>query len=198
MSLYWNGAEVNTLMYNGVETTGVYNGNIVWGNTPVAPFPYQTVTIGNQVWMAETLKLDDGGEGIYTIDNCTINGVNYGTVYYYNCAAATRVAALVTGWHLPSKSEVDTLVQYVNNGSYNSTLCTKMKSTTGWSSNGTDDYGWNAKPLGMIDHDRQSLGNESTIWQSNNYRWYITNTNRTANGTESDYYKYPIRLIKDS
>lgn len=32
MSLYWNGAEVNTLMYNGIATTGVYNGNIVWGN----------------------------------------------------------------------------------------------------------------------------------------------------------------------
>lgn len=32
MSIFWNGAEVNTLMYNGVETTGVYNGNIVWGN----------------------------------------------------------------------------------------------------------------------------------------------------------------------
>ena len=161
-------------------------------------FPYQTVQIGNQIWMAETLRIDDGGEGIYTIDNCTINGVNYGTVYYYTCAAATRVAATVNGWHLPSKSEVDELVQYVNGGSYNSTLCNKMKSTTGWSRNGTDDYGWNAKPLGMIDHDRESLGNESTIWQTNNYRWYMTNSNSTSNGTESDYYKFPIRLIKDT
>jgi hypothetical protein len=33
MSIFWNGAEVNTLMWNGVETTGVYNGNIVWGNS---------------------------------------------------------------------------------------------------------------------------------------------------------------------
>lgn len=169
----------------------------IFENIPEPPFPYQTIQIGNQIWMAETLKLDDGGEGIYTIDNCTINGVNYGTVYYYTCAAATRVAELVAGWHLPSKSEVDTLVQYVNNGSYNSTLCTKMKSTSGWSNNGTDDYGWNAKPLGMIDHGRESIGNEYTMWQSNNYRWYITNNNSTSNGNESDSYQYPIRLIKD-
>lgn len=160
-------------------------------------FHYKTVQIGNQIWMAETLQLDDGGDGIYIIYDCTINGINYGDVYYYTCAAATRVAQTVDGWHLPTKSEVDELVQYVNNGNYNSTLCTKMKSTTGWGSNGTDDYGWNAKPLGMIDHGGESLGNESTMWQTNNYRWYMTNSNSTNNSTESDYYQYPIRLIKD-
>ena len=32
MSIFWNGSPINSLMLNGIETTGVYNGNIVWGN----------------------------------------------------------------------------------------------------------------------------------------------------------------------
>lgn len=31
MSLFLNGIETNTLMFNGVETTGVWNGEVVWG-----------------------------------------------------------------------------------------------------------------------------------------------------------------------
>ena len=32
MSIFWNGSAINSLMWNGIQTTGVYNGNIVWGN----------------------------------------------------------------------------------------------------------------------------------------------------------------------
>lgn len=33
MSIFWNGSAINSLMWNGIQTTGVYNGNIVWGNS---------------------------------------------------------------------------------------------------------------------------------------------------------------------
>ena len=33
MSLFLNGIETNTVMWNGIETTGYFNGNMVWGYT---------------------------------------------------------------------------------------------------------------------------------------------------------------------
>ena len=34
MSLVFNGVETNKVMWNGIETTGYFNGNMVWGYTP--------------------------------------------------------------------------------------------------------------------------------------------------------------------
>lgn len=166
----------------------------------VPPFPYQTIQIGNQIWMAENLHEDDGGEGIDVFHNTVINGYTYPTIYMYSYAAAMRIANSIQGWHLPTVAEVNTLAQYVNGG-YGNGLGTKLKSTTGWNNNGTDDYGWNAKPLGIV-RSSYSPGGEFTIWEqdtsgSRSYRWYITET-YSANGTEYAHYKYSVRLIKDA
>lgn len=40
MSLFLNGIETNTVMLNGVETTGVWNGEVVWGVPP-----FKTLTL---------------------------------------------------------------------------------------------------------------------------------------------------------
>ena len=184
-------------MSNLVLSNLTINGRPV-GLFEESPFPYQTITIGNQTWMAEALTEDDGGEGIWVYHNHVINGYTYPTICMYNHAAAVRIAQTIPGWHLPTKAEVDTLVQYVNNGSYNSTLARKLKSTTGWSNNGTDDYGWNAKPLGMVrNNNYDGGGGESTIWEYDSYyRWYLTNT--SGNGNESSSLGYSVRLIKDT
>lgn len=60
-------------------------------------FNPKTVTIGNHVWMAENLAIDDGGEGITYNDD---NGE-----YYYTWEAAMRVAKSIQGWHLPTALE---------------------------------------------------------------------------------------------
>lgn len=62
-------------------------------------FNPKTVTIGNQVWMAENLAIDDGGEGIYhNPDN---------NEYYYTWDAAMRIANSIPGWHVPTALEWD-------------------------------------------------------------------------------------------
>lgn len=60
-------------------------------------FNPKTVTIGNQVWMAENLTIIDGGEGIYLTPE---NGQ-----HYYTWDAAMRVAKSIPGWHLPTTLE---------------------------------------------------------------------------------------------
>lgn len=53
MSLFLNGVESNTVMWNGVETTGVLNGEVVWGVPP-----YYTLTLqtdGHGTLTADTL-----------------------------------------------------------------------------------------------------------------------------------------------
>jgi uncharacterized protein (TIGR02145 family) len=113
---------------------------------------YQTVTIGNQVWMAENLRVtyyrngnaiptglsnadwqnkDDGAYAIYP--HSQIDGLNsdaevaalYGNLY--NWYAVTDPRGLCpTGWHVPSDGEWTTLTDYLGGSSI---AGGKMKST---------------------------------------------------------------------
>lgn len=164
-----------------------------------SPDPFPTVQIGNQIWSAGIVDIDDGGSGIDTFDLSYQGYSSLGMVKYYTYDAALRIANSVQGWHLPTKAEVDTLVNYVGGG-YNSTTAFKLKSTDVWSNPGTNDYGFNALPYGMVDlysGDIYNVGTESTFWQVDSYRMYILNDDSISNGTEAGGYKYPLRLIKD-
>ena len=66
-------------------------------------FSPKTVTIGDQVWMKENLKLSDKKGGIY------YNNEN-GEVYY-TWDAAKRIADAIPGWHLPTRLEWDTMIK---------------------------------------------------------------------------------------
>lgn len=161
---------------------------------------FDEVTIGTQTWTAKVIDIDDDDEGITTYNDLTVNNVNLGNIKFYTWDAAVRIANTVNGWHLPSKSEVDTLVNYIGGG-YNSTTANALKATTVWSTPGSDTYGFNALPYGIYQPSGNYVngGLESTIWQSDNhYRMYILNDNTIVNGYEGGDYRFPVRLIKDA
>jgi uncharacterized protein (TIGR02145 family) len=188
-----------------VNVGGTYLTGIVSPPVPPEPTPsFDEVTIGTQTWMAKNLAIDDGGEGITIVDNVTANGVNFGTQYYYTFDAALRVANSIIGWHLPSKEEWDVLVSYCGESPAN-----KLKSTSGWTNNGngTDDYGFNALPCGLIYLNNGNLGNagnSSNFWTSTYQNatfiyyvymfYYLTNITTSTN---SKTYAFSVRLIKD-
>lgn len=182
--------------------------------TPPTPQPsFDEVTIGSQTWMSKNLDIDDGGTGIYHYDNVTANGVNFGTQYYYTLDAAIRIANSINGWHLPSRSEFQTLVNYVGSNS-----ATKLKSASGWndassttgSGNGTDNYGFTGLPVGYSDSNGSKVWNKgsylylhsSTIYSSDvqyNYNLYLDYSDTTARISKDYVTKlYSVRLIKDT
>ena len=114
----------------------VYGNSVNYGGKT-----YKTIKIGNLTWFAENLNYDVDGSVCYA--NNTSNCATYGRLYNWNAA----MTACPTGWHLPSDAEWTQLENAVGGSS---TAGKKLKSTSGWNSNGngTDDYGFAALPAG--------------------------------------------------
>jgi uncharacterized protein (TIGR02145 family)/uncharacterized repeat protein (TIGR02543 family) len=140
---------------------------------------YKKVTIGKQTWMAENLNYDDP---IMTSDVCykkdTSNCAKYGRLYDWATAmSGTRSSSAnpsgvqgvcPVGWHLPSEAEWTVLVNYAGG---ESTAGRKLKSTSGWNSNGngTDEYGFSALPGGRVgysDGNFYDAGNIGYWWSA--------------------------------
>ena len=162
------------------------------------------VQIGNQIWKTKNLAIDDGQGGIYS------QTVNYGqgdvVEYYYTWEAAVRIVATISGWHLPTKAEWDTLANAVGG---DSTGGTKLKSTYGWidNGNGTDDYGFTVLPAGYRSPYSGfiSFGGYAYFWtctENSSTEAYYTNFIKfngsiTTWGYENKSYGNSVRLIKD-
>ena len=187
-------------------------GSAYLGSTKVyevaAPGPtFDSVTIGTQIWMAKNLAIDDGQDGITIKDNVTANGINFGTQYYYTWDAAVRVANSITGWHLPTRNEWNTLATNVGGSNV---AGTKLKSTSGWNdgNNGTDDFGFTALPVGRVKNGSLSLlGRRSMFWSSTEYDsvsvyaciLYDVDPKMVIDGGHDKSNPiYSVRLIKDT
>lgn len=185
---------------------------------PYTPPGLEGVLIGNlgeQEWLKYNLSIDDGQGGIVVRDIGTVNGVNLGVQYYYTYAAAVRVANSVSGWHLPTKSELETLQdiaevgQWTPGGIITRQAGTTMKSTEGWNDgdNGIDYWGFGGYPVGEIFSNNPNTivnkGSVATYWsitEYNNdeaYNLYFDFNDYAGIGTEDkDSYK-SVRLVKD-
>lgn len=126
---------------------------------------YKTVKIGEQTWMAENLA--DASSGVwYNNDQSTYEPLGYGKLY--TLSEAQSVANNVTGWHLPTKYECELLIDIA--GGEGPDNGKKLKSKFDWSNdhNGTDDFGFNAKPAGeLLSPTYQGSGTDA---------WITTNT----------------------
>ncbi len=164
-------------------------------------FSPKTVKIGDQVWMAENLAIDDGGAGIKVRNSNT----------YYNWDAAKQVSESIPGWHLPSRAEFQKLVDSAGG---RLDAGSALKSIDGWARDvsnsnvaGTDKFGFNAQPTGFMDYNGfLNLPNKETEYWSSDLsgdgRAYVLSLGYTTSViTLSHTYGVdgylPVRLIKD-
>lgn len=165
-------------------------------------YPY--VKIGNQLWLAENLDyawtglIVDGNSSwseprayYYNKDPSTygINGNKYGLLY--NCAAAQYLSnaengLLPSGWRAPTVTDweiLKTTLGYIGSDTYSKLLAAqKIKSSTGWTEypNGTDDYGFAARPCGYM--------NDSSMFTEVNNRAYFMTSNYNGSMYSCSYY----------
>lgn len=139
---------------------------------------YKTVTIGEQIWMAENLDYDynEGSAKSYCYDNAADSCEKYGRLYLWSaamdsaavfstagkgCGYGTTCKAMMDptnirgvcpdGWHIPRDEEWVDL--FVSVGGMD--VAGKMlKSSVGWSDdgNGLDEYGFSVLPSGYHDN----------------------------------------------
>ncbi|MEI6049506.1 MAG: fibrobacter succinogenes major paralogous domain-containing protein [Bacteroidota bacterium] len=123
---------------------------------------YNTIKIGNQIWMAENLKttkyrngdligttstpaLDISGETEpkyqWANDGNETNVATYGRLYTYYAVVDSR-SVCPTGWHVPTDAEWTTLTEYLTNNSYGyegsgDDIAKSVAATSGWTTDPT-------------------------------------------------------------
>jgi len=120
---------------------------------------YVFVEINNQTWMAENLNYAVTGSICPANDenNCNI----YGRLYDWE--TANKICP--SGWHLPEKKELDTLIQYITSYFDITEVGKHLKATSRWEgNNGDDDFGFSALPAGNSFVD--SVGTYGFWWNS--------------------------------
>ena len=128
---------------------------------------YKTVKIGTQTWMAENLNYEAKGSKCY--DNNPANCKKYGMLYNWY----TAKTACPDGWHLPSDTEWQTLVDFAGG---DETAGKILKASNGWndnygkSGNGEDKFGFSALPSGLGNPNNfYDVGNYGYWWSSSEY-----------------------------
>lgn len=112
---------------------------------------YRTVVIGSQTWMAQDLKfpvknrMDTVCHWHFAIDSL-VEVCGYGHICGISLSAFPRQGVCPDGWHIPSKDEFQTLIDYV---SENYNLVDDLRTTLKWQyfHYGTDLTGFGAYPV---------------------------------------------------
>ncbi len=108
---------------------------------------YNTIKIGEQVWLAQNLNYYDEHSSHfgYCLDNQQSNCKKFGHLYSYRSNVGCP-----DGWHIADEFEWQRLIAFVGDSS---TACQKLSSQKGWSRDGvdvsgTDDYGFSMVAAG--------------------------------------------------
>ncbi|MHC1703733.1 MAG: FISUMP domain-containing protein [Tenuifilaceae bacterium] len=186
--------EIEALYHEG----GYYPVTDIDGNT------YESVQIGNQIWMKQNLKTTrySNGEAIPNVtDNAAWAGLTsaafcnynndeataniYGKLYNFYAVADSRNLC-PAGWHVPTDAELFTLENYVDptiidpnaTGWLGTDGGTKLKATSSWNSggNGTDNFGFTALAGGSRD-----FGTGVSNGMGNDGTWWSITENTVNN-----------------
>ncbi len=197
----------NELSYSESHTVKDVDGNI-----------YKTIKIGNQIWLKENLKVTHyrNGDAIPKMVNNTdwsqikqgvfLDCTSFGHLYNWYAINDNRNIAPI-GWHIPSKAEWDTLINFLG-GNKKSVI--KLKSTVGWKekNKGTNMSGFSALPCGMFNGEVCSpIFFETAQWWSSTIAQNSDNVisftiqpvsfKEIMQVEESKYFGLAIRCIKD-
>lgn len=194
-----------------MAVTVVDNNILTNTNNNVLDFqPYQTPTnyipasswiqIGEQFWSPYmTYTASDFGN-FYTRELCD------GTRYYYSKNDFLKVASAFPGWHVPTTSDFQYLLDYCG-----PSAAYRLKSTRYWGAafgTGSDEFGFNYLPLGRYydDHTPTAANlNRGLIWGSTVSSYYQTGYVCLDIGSDAkqnlilnyDNSYMPLRLVKD-
>lgn len=190
------------------DTVSDYDGNV-----------YNTVQIGNQLWIKENLKSLHYSDGtsipdVVAYDNSDSLAGIYGRLYTWDAAMKNSTIANAQGvcpceWHVPSDNDWKELEKFLGG---TSVAGGKMKTTTGWklpNTGATNSSGFSALAAGEYDSNEfnkfQLFNEYAVFWTSTNVsiskaRERYLAYNKAASNTY-DWYKtlkYSIRCVKDS
>jgi uncharacterized protein (TIGR02145 family)/uncharacterized repeat protein (TIGR02543 family) len=143
---------------------------------------YGVVTIKDRKWMAENLNYQPTSGNSWCYNNADSNCVKYGRLYDWTTAMGIdesytsetwkgfdfpHQGICPSGWHLPNKAELDTLVEYAGGSSV---AGAKLKAKSGWYNNlnGTDDFGFSGQPGGTWVRSFNQNGQRGRWWASTN------------------------------
>lgn len=171
-------------------------------NTSGKYMTVKVVKIGNQIWMAENLNIKTGKSWSYKEDNSYCD--KYGRLYDWN----TAQKVCPSGWHLPSRQEWDDLVDAAGG---KGVAAKKLKSTSGWNSNGTNNYGFSALPGGSRGYSYPGdpgggfgYANQRGFWWTAssggmyaNYWWMGSNSDRVDESKNIKDCGYSVRCVRD-
>ncbi len=165
---------------------------------------YNTIKVGNQIWMKENLKTTKFNDGtpitkyVFGIDWLNLNtpqalyqwaGTSnnnnvypnplpfdyYGAMYNHVAIESGKLAP--TGWRIPTEQDFLILKNHLTNNGFAGKEGLALKSNFGWitsSGNGTDAVGFRGLPNGYV----SAFG--STVSFEGICNWATTNTNSTS------------------